>query len=125
MQGIYEIYSVKSGKRYIGSSKNINNRWNSHISALRRGDHHNYYLQQDYHRYGEDNFVFTVLKEVYKEEDLYMYEEQYINKFKFHRLYNSLRKPGDVPKRSSRWMSYCAQNKKKKEKKDEKWAWGE
>ena len=123
--GIYEIYNIKTGKRYIGSSKNIESRWQSHISGLKRGDHHNYYLQKDYHRYGEDSFVFTVIKIVDSEDLLFEYEDIYIKKFKFSKLYNSLRKPGDIPKCKSRWMSYCEQDKRKKEDTKDDWGWGE
>lgn len=126
MQGIYEIYCSKSGKRYIGSSKNIEKRWESHLRGLRSGKHHNYYLQKAYYRYGEDNFVFNILKIVDNEKDLYMIEEQFIKKFKFNKLFNAMRKPGAIPKKKSRWMQYCEQNKrgKQNDKKDE-WAWGE
>lgn len=126
MQGIYEIYCSKSGKRYIGSSKNIEKRWESHLRGLRSGKHHNYYLQKAYYRYGEDNFVFNILKIVDNEKDLYMIEEQFIKKFKFSKLFNAMRKPGEIPKRKSRWMSFCEQNKRgKKDGRKEEWAWGD
>lgn len=126
MQGIYEIHCCKSGKKYIGSSKNIHKRWNSHISALRCGNHHNYYLQQAYIRYGEDNLVFSVLEIVDNVDDLYAAEEAYIKRFKFSKLFNSLRKPGEIPKRKSRWMSFCEKNKRgKKDGRKEEWAWGD
>ncbi len=124
MLGVYEIYSVKSGKRYIGSSKNIENRWQTHMRDLKNGNHHNYYLQKEYHKYGEDNLVFTVVCSVDREEDLFEVEHIYINKFKFCTLFNSLRKPGEVPKRSSRWMQYREQESKKEVSKDD-WGWGE
>ena len=121
--GIYEIYNIKTGKRYIGSSKDVKQRWNSHLSGLRSGAHHNYYLQKDYHRYGEDSFEFTIVQEIDDESQLFDYEDVYIKKFKFHKLYNSLRKPGEIPKYKSRWMSYCEQDKKKKEESKDEWAW--
>ena len=123
MQGIYEIYSIKTGKRYIGSSKDIDKRWESHLRGLYNGNHHNYYLQQDYHRYGEDNLVFSVLEEVIDGKRLYEREEVYIKKFKFSRLFNSLRKPGQVPKKKSRWMQYREQDQKKQQKSE--YVWGE
>lgn len=125
MMGIYEIYCEKSGKRYIGSSKDVEQRWQSHLSSLRRKAHHNYYLQKAYIRYGEDNFVFTFLEEVYDEELLYEIEEKYIKKYNFNTLFNAMRKPGAVPKYNSRWMSYCAGKAAPKEGKKEEWAFGE
>jgi group I intron endonuclease len=124
MQGVYEIYCSKSGKRYIGSSKDIEKRWESHLRGLRSGKHHNYYLQKAYYRYGEDNFVFSILKIVDDENDLYKVEEQFIKKFKFNKLFNAMRKPGAVPKKQSRWMQYCAGETSRKEKKKEEWAFG-
>ena len=70
MQGIYEIYSNKSGKRYIGSSKDIEKRWKTHISQLKNRNHHNYYLQLEYDRYGEDNLHFSIIKIIENEKML-------------------------------------------------------
>jgi group I intron endonuclease len=119
MMGIYEIHCQKSGKKYIGSSKNIEKRWQSHLSNLRRKAHHNYKLQQAFIRYGEDNFTFQVLEEIYNEDLLYEIEEKYIKQYKFSNLFNAMRKPGAVPRYSSRWMDYCEQQKQKEE--DTKW----
>lgn len=123
MQGVYEIYCIKSGKRYIGSSKDINARWKSHISALRKGNHHNYRLQKAFISYAESDFIFTVLEIVDDPNKLFEVEEKYIKKFKFGRLYNALKKPGEVPKYRSRWMQR-QQPAQKKAPKDE-WAFGE
>jgi group I intron endonuclease len=125
MMGVYEIYCRKTGKRYIGSSKDIKKRWQSHLSSLKRKAHHNYYLQKSYLRYGEDNLVFSVLEEVKKIEDLYTIEEKYIKKFKFNRLFNAMRKPGAYPKKKSRWMSYCEGQTVQQEEQKEEWAFGD
>ena len=119
--GIYEIYSIKCGKRYIGSSKNVEQRWNAHIRDLRKGSHHNYHLQQAYHRYGEDDLIFTLLETIEPDEDILEREEHYINRFKFNKLFNVLRKPGEQPRYQSRWMSFCNQDRSKK--KQEEWGW--
>lgn len=34
MQGIYQIRNIKTGKVYIGSSKNIENRFGEHVRNL-------------------------------------------------------------------------------------------
>ncbi len=123
IMGVYEIYCMKSEKRYIGSSKDVEKRWEAHLNGLRNGKHHNYYLQKAYYRYGEENFVFSILEETNDIDLLYEIELIYINKFKFNRLFNVMRKPGEVPKRESRWMQHNS-NKKKKEEKKEEWAFG-
>lgn len=49
--GIYEIASP-SGKRYIGSSIDMDARHNSHFSMLRQGKHHSRALQAAWNKYG-------------------------------------------------------------------------
>lgn len=39
--GIYEICNTVNGKRYIGSSVRIKERWRAHRSALDGGKHEN------------------------------------------------------------------------------------
>jgi len=43
--GVYRITDIKSGRVYIGSSVNIENRWRQHRYRLVRGDHPNPTLQ--------------------------------------------------------------------------------
>ena len=44
--GIYCIENLISGKKYIGQSVNIQNRWNHHICELNKGIHYNDHLQK-------------------------------------------------------------------------------
>lgn len=62
MIGIYKITCVNNNKVYIGSSNNINLRWQSHKSRLRRGKH-NKNLLNSYNKYGIDSFIFEILEE--------------------------------------------------------------
>lgn len=39
--GVYSITNNKDGKRYIGSSIDIKQRWSTHASQLRCGKHYN------------------------------------------------------------------------------------
>ena len=48
MQGIYKIENIKTGKIYIGSSKNIKSRFYTHKRELEKGTHHSYKLQKSY-----------------------------------------------------------------------------
>lgn len=60
--GIYEIVNTVNGKRYVGSSININGRWLTHIRELRKGTHHAQHLQRSFDKYGEECFqVRTIL----------------------------------------------------------------
>lgn len=61
--GVYAIRSTESGRKYIGSSRNIKNRIISHIRDLSIGCHPNHALQSDFSRLGPDYFEITVLVE--------------------------------------------------------------
>ena len=77
--GIYCIENTVNNKKYIGLSRNIEQRWNEHRSKLRRGKHANIYLQRSWNNYGEDAFRFYVI-EFCDADMLSEREEYYINK---------------------------------------------
>jgi group I intron endonuclease len=62
MIGIYKITCTSNNKVYIGSSSNIKNRWYSHKSKLRRGEH-NPNLLSSYKKYGMESFCFDIIEE--------------------------------------------------------------
>lgn len=75
MCGVYKIINKVNGKIYVGSSKNINQRWKEHIYHLNNGDHCNTYLQNAWNKYGSVNFSFKVIE---KCEPQFQFErEQY------------------------------------------------
>ena len=75
MIGVYSIRNKINGKEYIGSSKNIEKRWNEH-----RMMRHVYHpkLYEAFKKYGIDNFEFTVVQEC-KEEELNELELHFIH----------------------------------------------
>lgn len=77
--GIYCIENTINGKKYIGLSRNIEQRWNEHRSKLRRGKHINICLQRAWDKYGEDAFMFYIL-ELCDSDMLSEREEYYIAK---------------------------------------------
>lgn len=79
MIGIYTIENTKTNQFYIGSSKDIHQRWENHKYHLQKGTHKNCYLQRSYNKYGIDTFVFKVLCFCNLEELLY-HEKMLINK---------------------------------------------
>lgn len=62
--GVYRILNRSTGDCYIGSSKQIEFRWEQHCSLLRRGKHTNERLQRSWDKYGSAAFVFEVVLEV-------------------------------------------------------------
>ncbi len=60
--GVYYILNIINGKRYIGSSVNIKQRWRAHLRELRNGIHCNSHLQRAFDKYGEAVFVFEILE---------------------------------------------------------------
>ena len=68
--GIYQILSLATGKRYIGSSKNASQRWRSHLKDLKLNRHHSMRLQEEYNIYGIDNFRFNILEFCQPQEKL-------------------------------------------------------
>ena len=60
--GVYEIRCLSNNKFYIGSAVNLRERWQRHLITLRRGDHHNFFLQQAWKKHGEEHFIFSILE---------------------------------------------------------------
>lgn len=63
--GIYQIVNTINGKKYVGSSKNLEKRRSQHFNQLKRGCHHNTHLQRSYDKHGADSFVFDILEYVH------------------------------------------------------------
>lgn len=72
--GIYEIVNTFNGKRYVGSSVDIEERRKNHLWRLARGYHHSTYLQRSWVKYGSDSFAFNILLECGPDE-LHPYEQ--------------------------------------------------
>lgn len=77
ISGIYKIECILNNKVYIGQSSNIYYRWSFHKSKLRKNCHINYLLQDDYNKYGENNFRFIILEKT--DIDLISKETKWIN----------------------------------------------
>lgn len=93
--GIYKIANSKSGKFYVGSSINIEQRFYSHKSQLRRGVHYNQHLQSAWNKDGEESFLFSVLLEVdtehllSKEEEVILETECYKREVGYNKTTNT------------------------------------
>ncbi len=63
MTGVYQIVCLENNKKYIGMSKDIHKRWQTHLRELKNRKHHSLALQEDYNKYGKDAFKFNIIKE--------------------------------------------------------------
>lgn len=75
--GVYMIYCTKTHKPYIGQAENLEERKQKHFSHLKIGNHPCVKMQQDYNKYGENSFEFSILEECEKEK-LNHLEDYYI-----------------------------------------------
>lgn len=75
--GVYAILNLFDGKIYIGSAKDIKDRFSWHHRALETNKHHNILLKRAWDKYGEDNFIFFVLEHT---EDLLVREQYWMDR---------------------------------------------
>jgi group I intron endonuclease len=68
--GIYCIENKVNGKKYIGRSIDIMQRFANHKSQLRLGKHINIFLQRSWNKYGKDSFIFYILKQCSERESI-------------------------------------------------------
>lgn len=85
--GIYQIVNETNGKKYIGSSINIESRYKRHISYLRNCIHPNKKLQNAVNKYGLDKFHLKIL-EVCESDELLIIEQEHIDAADPKTLYN-------------------------------------
>lgn len=110
ISGIYKITNKTTNKFYIGSSNNVHHRWNyGHRGNLNKGIHSNLKLQNAWNKYGEDNFIFTIL-EICPIEKLLKIEQKYLNKYVGLKACYNISKDSTAPMRGRK---LSANHKKK------------
>lgn len=77
--GIYEIVNKSNGKRYVGSSVNIEARFRTHLRELNKGTHHASHLQRSFNIYGEESYFLNILTEC-TPDDLISEEQKEMDK---------------------------------------------
>ena len=78
---IYQIKNKVNNKIYIGSTTNLERRWENHIHQLKNNIHHSIKLQKAWNKYGDDNFEFSIIEEFNSdnEDDKYIKEQYYLD----------------------------------------------
>jgi group I intron endonuclease len=87
--GIYALVNRENGKRYIGQSRDIEDRWKQHFRELRQGKHYNVHLQRSFDLYSESAFETLVLEEC-NLVDLPLREQAWVDEFPRDMLYNQI-----------------------------------
>lgn len=77
--GVYMIVNKVDGKFYVGSSKDIQQRVWSHISAFKKGKHANKHMQNAWNLHGEHSFEFEVIEYVAEQRAIVEREQFYID----------------------------------------------
>lgn len=89
LKGIYCIENMTTSKKYIGStSVCFKVRLSNHRNCLNAHIHKNKYLQNAWVKYGESDFVFSILEIVDDESCILDREQWWINQFDTEELYN-------------------------------------
>ena len=81
ISGIYKITNTVTGDFYVGSSKDVKQRWVNHKCPSRWNDNPNSPLYLDMKKYSLDKFEFQVIDEV-EPEQLKEKEQQFIETLK-------------------------------------------
>lgn len=85
---IYGILNIKNNRIYIGSSYCFDKRKEEHLKELKSKKHHNSFLQSDFDKFGEKNFIFFIIcSPKCDREKLYEIEKEYIYAY-WNRSYN-------------------------------------
>ena len=77
ISAVYKITNTATGDFYIGSSKDVKNRWAAHKCQSRWKQYPNNPLYLDFQKYGVDKFDFEILAEV-EPDSLKEKEQQFI-----------------------------------------------
>lgn len=86
--GIYKITNVITNDIYVGKSLDINNRFKKHISDFKNNKNKNKYIQDDYNKYGLNNFKFEII-ELCNSNELLTKERFWIKKIGTYNIYFS------------------------------------
>ena len=104
ISAVYKITNTITNDFYIGSSKNIKNRWIEHKCPSTWERHPNNPMYLDIQRYGIDKFVFEILEEA-EEGKLKETEQQFIETLK--PAYNKYNAKGlDIDKYDNQLCQY-------------------
>lgn len=100
-RGIYQIKNIDTGKRYVGSSNNIQYRLWQHLRTLRLGTHKNKHLQNAWNNSLKADWQTSTLQLCSDQDDLAACEQKWIDLFDTGELYNINLKVEGTPNQSA------------------------
>ena len=110
ISGVYKITNTVTGDFYIGSSKNVKDRWASHKWSSTWKKHPNSRMYQDMQKYCVDKFKFEIIEET---TELKQREQYWMNLLK--PKYNNYNAKGlDIERRKRVSKEYSQSEKGKK-----------
>lgn len=82
-QGIYILENTETGKKYLGSSMDLDKRKKDHFSRLISNRHRNRGVQESYNKFGPNSIEFKVVEKFKgSREELYILEQSYLDSVK-------------------------------------------
>ncbi len=95
--GIYALVNRINNRKYIGQSEDVRKRKRAHLTLLKRGNHPNVDLQNDYNAFSEKAFYFVVVEYTFPNE-LNDRERYWIDKVRpeYNCECNAAKKTGDL-----------------------------
>ena len=110
ISAVYKITNTVTGDFYIGSSKNVKQRWANHKIPSTWNKCPNNPMYLDMRKYGTDKFVFEILEEV-ESEQLKEKEQQFIEMLK--PTYNNYNANGwDIERQKEHKKEYLKEYRK-------------
>ncbi|MEH7381895.1 NUMOD3 domain-containing DNA-binding protein [Bacillus sp. JJ1533] len=85
--GVYHIQNLENGKLYVGSSVEVEKRFDRHRRELKKGVHHCIPLQRAWNKYGEEAFEFRIDKFCNNEFEARLIEQDQLDSL--DKLYNT------------------------------------
>lgn len=79
--GIYKIRNDTNGRFYVGSTKNLYERYRTHLTDLRKNKHANRFLQNDWNKYNQTaTYTFSLLEPVAQQQTRLLVEQKWLDK---------------------------------------------
>lgn len=77
LSGVYKISNIIDSRIYIGSSKNIHERWKAHLKDLIKNNHHSKHLQRFVNKYSRNTLIFEIIELCKPDKSQLLVREQY------------------------------------------------